>query len=151
MAYLAATHLPLLTVHKLDEIRQETETYTDDEHSDESDVEHSPESSAAQERSTTDHQSFIFGYRSADVDLRPLHPLPSQIPYIWQVYQENVDAIIKVLHVPTMSKMIRDLRNNMDALTPSTEALMFSIYYAAITSLEEDEVGRLLRALRIAC
>lgn len=39
-----------------------------------------------------------------------------------------------------MNKLIRDLRNNMDILTPSTEALMFSIYYAAITSLDEDEV-----------
>jgi hypothetical protein len=87
-----------------------------------------------------DHQSFILGYRSADVDLRPLHPLPSQIPFIWQVYQENVDPILKVIHVPTMSKVIKDLRNNMDSLTPSTEALMFSIYYASITSLDENEV-----------
>lgn len=87
-----------------------------------------------------DHQSFIHGYRSADVDLRPLHPLPSQIPYIWQVYRENVDPILKVIHAPTVSKLIKDIRDNMDNLTPSTEALMFSIYYAAVTSLDEDEV-----------
>jgi len=40
-----------------------------------------------------------------------------------------------------MSKVIKELRNNMDSLTPSTEALMFSIYYASITSLDEDEVS----------
>ncbi|KAK3936404.1 fungal-specific transcription factor domain-containing protein [Diplogelasinospora grovesii] len=124
---------------ELDEIRQETQKYTDDE-SDESDAEASPESAQAQDKSTPDHHSFIFGYRSADVDLRPLHPLPSQIPFIWQVYQENVDPILKILHVPSMNKMIRKLRTNMDSLTPSTEALMFSIYYAAITSLDEEEV-----------
>ncbi len=90
---------------------------------------------------TSDHQSFILGYRSADVDLRPLHPLPSQIPFMWQIFQENVDSIVKVLHIPTMNKLIRDVRNNLDSLTPSTEALMFSIYYAAMTSMNEDEVG----------
>lgn len=101
------------------------------------------ESSPGQEPSdkpAVDHHAFIFGYRSSDVDLRDLHPLPSQLPYIWQVYQENVDPIAKILHVPTTDKLIREVRNNMDSLTPSTEALMFAIYYAATTSLEEEEV-----------
>lgn len=59
---------------------------------------------------------------------------------MWQVYQENVDPILKILHVPTTTKLIREVRTSLDNLTPSTEALMFSIYYAAITSLDEDEV-----------
>ena len=38
--------------------------------------------------------------------------------------------------------MVRDLRGNgMTRYTPSNEALMFSIYYAAITSMEEDDVS----------
>ncbi|KAK1752666.1 fungal-specific transcription factor domain-containing protein [Echria macrotheca] len=123
---------------ELDEIRQATHDLTEED-SDEYDVGESPESTV-QDKYKGDHQSFILGYRSADVDLRPLHPLPSQIPYMWQVFQENVDPILKILHVPTMNNLIRDLRKNMDNLTPSTEALMFSIYYAAITSLDEDEV-----------
>ncbi|KAK0657873.1 fungal-specific transcription factor domain-containing protein [Cercophora newfieldiana] len=123
---------------ELDEIRQETHELTEDD-SDDYDIEASPQS-AAQEKSLTDHQSFIMGYRSADVDLRPLHPLPSQIPFMWQVYQENVDPILKILHIPTTSKLIREVRTSLDNLTPPTEALMFSIYYAAITSLDEEEV-----------
>jgi hypothetical protein len=103
-------------------------------------VDATPESSE-HDKSLMDHHSFVFGYRSADVDLRPLHPLPSQIPFIWQVYQENVDPILKIIHVPSMSKIIKELRHNLDNLTPSMEALMFSIYYASITSLDEDEVG----------
>lgn len=123
---------------KLDEIRQETHDLTEDD-SDEYDAEATPDS-AAQEKYARDHQSFILGYRSADVDLRALHPLPSQIPFLWQVFQENVDPILKILHVPTMDTFIREIRKNMDSLTPSTEALMFSIYYASITSLDEEEV-----------
>jgi hypothetical protein len=121
----------------LDELRKASEDLSDE--SEESDVEASPES-VDHDKNSMDHQSFVFGYRSADVDLRPLHPLPSQIPFIWQVYSENVHPILKIVHMPTMSKLIKDLRNNLDTLTPATEALMFSIYYAAITSLEEDEV-----------
>ncbi|GAB1309903.1 All development altered-3 [Madurella fahalii] len=123
---------------ELDELRKESQHLTDEE-SEESDLEATPESTE-NDKNLIDHQSFILGYRSADVDLKSLHPLPSQIPFIWQVYQENVDPILKVIHVPSMSKVIKDLRHNMDNLTPPMEALMFSIYYASITSLEEDEV-----------
>jgi hypothetical protein len=127
-----------INVLQLDELRKASQYLTDDE-SIESDVEASPES-INHHKSLIEHQSFILGYRSADVDLRALHPLPSQIPFIWQVYQENVDPILKVIHVPSMSKVIKELRHNLDGLTPSTEALMFSIYYASITSLDEEEV-----------
>ncbi|EGO53307.1 hypothetical protein NEUTE1DRAFT_92483 [Neurospora tetrasperma FGSC 2508] len=122
---------------ELDEIRRET-IECGQHDSDVSDDEASPES-VDQPVSHSDHQSFIFGYRSADVDLRPLHPLPSQIPFMWQVFQENVDPILKVLHVPSMTKTIRHARNNMDSLTPSTEALMFAIYYSAVASMDKDE------------
>lgn len=59
---------------------------------------------------------------------------------MWQMFQENVDPILKVLHVPSMTKTIRHARNNMDSLTPSTEALMFAIYYSAVASMDKDEV-----------
>jgi len=83
------------------------------------------------------------------VDLRGLHPLPSQVPYLWQVYLENVDPVVKILHIPSMNKLIRELRTSMDRLTPATEALMFAIYYAATTSLEEDEVCAVLCSSRL--
>ncbi|KAH6633915.1 fungal-specific transcription factor domain-containing protein [Chaetomium sp. MPI-SDFR-AT-0129] len=123
---------------ELDELRKESQDLSDDE-SIVSDIAASPDS-AEHERMRLEHQSFVLGYRSADVDLKKLHPMPSQIPFIWQVYQENVDPILKVVHVPSMSKIIKDIRHNLDNLNPSTEALMFSIYYAAITSLDEEEV-----------
>lgn len=87
-----------------------------------------------------DHHSFILGYRSCDVDLRQCHPLPSHIPFLWSVYQENVEPLIKVLHVPSMEVIFRDARKNNDKLNPGNQALVFAIYYAAVTSLEPEEV-----------
>ncbi|KAI1205595.1 fungal-specific transcription factor domain-containing protein [Annulohypoxylon truncatum] len=105
-----------------------------------------------------DHHGFVLGYSSSNVDLRKLHPLPSQIPFIWQVYQENVDPLVKILHVPSMSKIIRELRSNMNDISPGMEALMFVIYYASITSMGEEEVkinfgadkGQLINKYRFA-
>ena len=86
------------------------------------------------------HQSFIMGYNSADVNLRSLHPLPSQIPFYWQTFLANVNPMVKILHIETMNKVIKEVQNNLDSLSGSTEALMFSIYFATITSMATDEV-----------
>lgn len=89
-----------------------------------------------------DHQSFIMGYNSSDVDLKSLHPLPSQIPFYWQTFLENVQPLVKIMHTPTMNKVIKEVQNNLASLSRSTEALMFSIYFATITSMGANEVRR---------
>ncbi|KAI0474124.1 fungal-specific transcription factor domain-containing protein [Xylariaceae sp. FL0804] len=124
---------------ELNKLRDETQRLTDEE-SDYSDDGSTPITVHSQAENHVDHHSFILGYRSSDVDLRKLHPLPSQIPFMWQVYTENVDPLVKILHVPTMSKVTRELRSNMDSITPGMEALIFAIYYSAIASMEEQEV-----------
>ena len=86
------------------------------------------------------HQSFVMGYSSSDVDLRNLHPLPSQIPFYWQTFLENVQPLVKIMHTPTMNRVIKEVQNNLECLSKSTEALMFSIYFATITSMSGEEV-----------
>lgn len=60
---------------------------------------------------------------------------------MWQVYQENVDPIVKVLHVPTVDKLVKETRKNLNTLTPTNEALMFAIYFAAITSMDDTDAS----------
>ena len=107
---------------------------------DESEDDISPDQSPQQNfAASSDHHSFLMGYRSADVDLAGLHPLPAHVPFLWQIYLENVEPLVKVLHIPTMDKLIRRLRQRVD-LSPGDEALVFAIYYAAVTSMEAEEV-----------
>ncbi|CAK7266670.1 hypothetical protein SEPCBS57363_002207 [Sporothrix epigloea] len=122
---------------ELDNLRAETKRISESE-SDLSDSSSTPQQ--ADDQPEDDHHSFIFGYQSSAVDLQPLHPLPSQIPYIWHVYQENVDSVVKILHIPTTSKLIREACTNLDNISPAAEALMFAIYYAAINSLDDYDV-----------
>ncbi|KAH8161916.1 hypothetical protein CIB48_g6324 [Xylaria polymorpha] len=124
---------------EIEALRSETHRLTD-ESSDSSGDEASPIVANPQMDQHIDHHGFIFGYSSSSVDLRSLHPLPSQMLFYWQVYMENVDPIVKLLHVPAVTKIIKDLRGDMSTITPGVEALMFAIYFAAITSMEDDEV-----------
>ncbi|KAM0817761.1 hypothetical protein AB5N19_03568 [Seiridium cardinale] len=79
--------------------------------------------------------------KNSIIDLRDLHPLPSQIPYIWEVYIMNVDPILKVLHIPSTNEEIRNVVRDPAHVMPETEALMFAIYYAAIISMEAHDVN----------
>ncbi|PBP20792.1 hypothetical protein BUE80_DR008119 [Diplocarpon rosae] len=85
-------------------------------------------------------QSFVMGYVSSDISLKGLHPLPSQIPFYWQTFLENVNPLVRILHAPTMNKVMKQVQNNLDSLSASTEALVFSIYFATITSMTGEEV-----------
>lgn len=69
-----------------------------------------------------------------------LRPLPSQMLFIWQTYIENIDSFIKVLYVPTMSKLIYEYHGNVDLLPLFMNPLMFSISFAAIKPLTSEEV-----------
>ena len=96
------------------------------------------------ERTPSERHAFLFRHNlSPSVpDLHEFRPLPSQIPFLLDVFSENVNFFIGIVHMPTVTKMVRDLRGSgKTRLTLANEALMFSIYYAAITSMEEDDVS----------
>lgn len=88
------------------------------------------------------HHSFIMGYNSADVDLKRLHPPRSQIYLYWEIFLSNVNPLTKLVHIPTMNKIMIEAVRNLDVLNESTEALVFSIYFAAIISMTPEEVSR---------
>ncbi|KIV81118.1 hypothetical protein PV11_08565 [Exophiala sideris] len=89
-----------------------------------------------------DRHAFLFRHNlsATPSSLHDFHPLPSQIAFLLDVYSENVNVFFGIIHVPTVTQLVRQLRSSgLTSLTPSNEALMFSIYYAAMTSMEEDD------------
>ncbi|KAI0486660.1 hypothetical protein F4859DRAFT_466453 [Xylaria cf. heliscus] len=85
-------------------------------------------------------QGVPFFWGSTNAIYENLQPLPSQISYIWETFVENVDPFIKVLHVPTVGKMLKEAKGKFNSMARGMEALMFAISLAAVTSLQEDEV-----------
>ncbi|KAK6064124.1 hypothetical protein SCUP234_13129 [Seiridium cupressi] len=81
----------------------------------------------------------LFGSRETQVDLTALHPEPAHIFRLWQVYLDNVNPLLKATHTPTLQRSIIEATGNMSSITPTLEALMFSIYSVAISSLSVDD------------
>ncbi|KAI1384919.1 fungal-specific transcription factor domain-containing protein [Hypoxylon trugodes] len=67
------------------------------------------------------------------------HPSAIQIFQLWQIYLDNVNPLLKLTHTPTLQVRIIEAGANLDKVSRSLEALMFSIYLMAITSIDEAE------------
>ncbi|KAH6976296.1 hypothetical protein BKA56DRAFT_658243 [Ilyonectria sp. MPI-CAGE-AT-0026] len=87
------------------------------------------------------HQGFVFGHGASSGSLDALNPLPSQMLFIWQTFVERVDIFIKILHVPTVDKIIRELKGNFSSQSSSIEPLLFAISLAAIVSMDDEAVA----------
>ena len=84
---------------------------------------------------------FIFGSRRTASDLRSLHPFAPGIGFLCSTYFQNVDPLFKVLHRPTVQVAVSAAADSLNAgpLEPAQEALMFAMYFAAITSLTQEQ------------
>lgn len=103
------------------------------EQSDDEDESETQSSFAAQ------HQGFVFGYSSTSVDMVALHPSVQNARMFWEIYKENVDPLVKVLHIPTFEPVLVDAIANPEKVSKSLEPLMFAIYYGAVTSMMPKE------------
>lgn len=83
--------------------------------------------------------NFIF-----DVDQTPnlkhFHPPPSQVQMYWRLYLENCEALIRIFHTPTTSKIVDQAQADLNGLSRSNELVMFAIYFATITAMSQEEV-----------
>ncbi|KAH6639679.1 fungal-specific transcription factor domain-containing protein [Boeremia exigua] len=105
------------------------------EHSEDEDDMDSPGSS----EQSGQHQGYVFGLSSTNVDMRALHPLPEVALQFWAAYKENVEPLIKVLHLPTFEITLKDSLERPEKTSKGTEALLFAIYYGAVTSTTAEE------------
>ncbi|KAM0810427.1 putative Fungal-specific transcription factor domain-containing protein [Seiridium cardinale] len=68
------------------------------------------------------------------------HPPALHIIQLWQVYLNNVNPLLKLTHTPTLQERIVDATANIGKVSKSLEALMFAIYFMAVTSMTDQEV-----------
>lgn len=81
----------------------------------------------------------MFGAASKH-NLTILHPNPVHIFKLWQVFLENVNPLTKIIHAPTLQQRILNASGDLGSIPEDLEALMFAIYCAALTSLDDNEV-----------
>ena len=111
----------------------------DDESDEEDESQLSGQSPA---ETSTSQSSLLFGSSPfRQKELRSLHPPPAQLTALFFCYQQNVDPMGKILHMPSLRKLVMSAAANIDAVPSGNyvEALLFAMYYAAITSLTQEE------------
>lgn len=83
--------------------------------------------------------NFIFDVGQI-ANLKNFHPPPSQVQMYWRLYLENCEAIIRIFHTPTTSKIVDQAQADLNGLSRSNELVMFAIYFATITAMSPEEV-----------
>lgn len=93
---------------------------------------------------SANHQGFVFNFSSTITSLRTFHPPAVQVATYWELYREKVDPVVKVFHRPTMERIVKESAQNLDHISKATEVMMFTIYYAVITSTSPTECQTIL-------
>jgi hypothetical protein len=71
--------------------------------------------------------------------MQALHPPEYQARQFWDVYKDNVETLVKVMHVPTFEPTVLNAFSNIDKVSKGLEAWLFVIYYGAVTSATPEE------------
>ncbi|KAK7423939.1 hypothetical protein QQX98_000811 [Neonectria punicea] len=68
------------------------------------------------------------------------HPPPEMIARLWAIYTRNVDPLMKVLHCPTVEKALQICADSSPTrhFSPPTNALIFAVYFCAVTCLTPE-------------
>jgi hypothetical protein len=86
----------------------------------------------------SDYGSLLFGRLMINSPMTTSHPQPVKIFRLWQTFIDNVNPLTKLLHVPTIQQLILEASGNLDEVSSSVEALMFSIYHSAVVSMDDQ-------------
>jgi hypothetical protein len=86
-----------------------------------------------------DGADFVLGMTSSPSRTASLHPSTDHILRLWQLFLTNVNPLVKIIHQPSMQRVIEDAITALDHIPRGLEALMFSIYNAAIYSMRDSE------------
>jgi hypothetical protein len=70
-----------------------------------------------------------------DSELLDFYPDAKLALRLWDVYVKSVDPVLKILHIPTVQATVVATILDPRSAQPSTLALTFAIYYAAVTAL----------------
>jgi hypothetical protein len=74
----------------------------------------------------------------------------SQIFGLWQTYIDNVNPLVKLLHVPSVQQMILEAASDLQSTPKSTEALMFAIYLSSVNSMNDRDCRKTMGESRSA-
>ncbi|ROW02361.1 hypothetical protein VSDG_02597 [Cytospora chrysosperma] len=82
---------------------------------------------------------FPFVIGGSTTPVTDFHPPGVQVLQLWQIYLEKVNPLLKITHTPTIQGQLVEAAANPAKIPKPLEALMFSIYFIAITAMTDEE------------
>lgn len=125
-------------------VKEAEEDESDDETADLQPVPSAPEFDASGSNAA------LFGFRALAYSLVSYHPSQPQAINLFAVFTDNVAPVIRLFHMPTLSKSYWDSIASLASLDKNTEALLFAIYYSTTISLSNEQCMALLGVSREA-
>jgi hypothetical protein len=81
---------------------------------------------------------YVLGIRPKVKEDRHFPPLET-MEQLWDVFVENFDPLTKIVHVPTLRPAFEKAVRNITTIPRNFEALMFSIFSAAVLTLKDHD------------
>ncbi|KAL4810766.1 fungal-specific transcription factor domain-containing protein [Aspergillus unguis] len=88
---------------------------------------------------STTHDGMVFGFYAVAHSLQSLHPPPSKIPLLWDIYAENVKPLLPVVYGPIAQQLFEAAAQSSGSLDKNKEALLLAMYFAAIVSMSAEQ------------
>ncbi|OJJ45251.1 hypothetical protein ASPZODRAFT_70052 [Penicilliopsis zonata CBS 506.65] len=101
-------------------------------------------------RATIFGHGLIFQPHRPAASVLDLYPTRWEATQLWQVYTNNVSPVVRILHIPSMQSVVFGAISNTKDIPHDLAALLFSIYFSAVTSLSPEEVATLLKMDRVS-
>ncbi|KAK4085165.1 transcriptional regulator family: Fungal Specific TF [Trichoderma aggressivum f. europaeum] len=67
------------------------------------------------------------------------HPSYKDAMKLWMAHVENVEPICKILHIPTIAKMVETVSQKPSMASKADECLLFVIYHFAVFSMSDED------------
>ena len=95
-----------------------------------------------------DNAEFLLGLTPSTTYVTHLHPVPEGMFKLWSLFLENVNPMTKIIHYPSLQEKLVAASQDIEHVPRGLEALMFSIYLCAVTSIDEQECSKLFSEKR---
>ncbi|KNG89152.1 C6 transcription factor [Aspergillus nomiae NRRL 13137] len=89
-------------------------------------------------------EGLLLNPQHAISDVAELYPSRWEATQLWQVYLNNVNPLMRVVHIPTLLPKVYNAINAPSDVPADLSALLFAIYFAATTSLLSINEGDFL-------
>lgn len=77
-------------------------------------------------------------------NLHDFHPPNQARTLLWNIFAQNVDPIVKILHLPSVKDNISTAYDSLDSLGKPIESLIFVVFFAAVTCMTPNDSREIL-------